>query len=352
MSITVENKEIIRARMLAEVPEKYDRAVGSFFFDTFDPAAAELSRAQQKGADALDDSFVETAEGEDLDRVVYDRKALRRKKATYAVGEITVSGSPGATIPVGLIVVSDAAEFTVTASGAVGEDGFGTVPVMCTVEGTVGNVPAGAIKSFGVSYSGLAGVTNEEATEDGFDEESDEDLRERCLAAMRDPGTSGNPTHYREWAMEVNGVGDARVVPIWNGPGTVKVIIIGADRLSVGETLVQEVAAHIQTKRPVGADVTVVSAVEKPVNVTATVMLEVNADVEKTKADFTAKLAEYLGDIAFDQSFVSHARVSALLITSADVEDHKNLQLNGAAANLTLTDDEVGTAGTVTLNVG
>lgn len=349
MSITIESKETVRARMLEDVPDGYDKTAGSFHWDMLDPVAAEIVRTQQTGEAAVESVFVMTAEGADLDRVVWDRAALTRKEATYAVGEVTVTGNSGTTVPLGLIVAADSVDFRTTEAGTIGEDGTVTLPVMCTTAGSAGNVIAGSVKRFGISYTGLYSVTNPEAMHSGYDAETDEDLRERCLDAIRDPGSSGNATHYREWAMSVAGVGGARVIETWDGPGTVKVVLIGADHLPVDESVAETAAAYIETQRPVGAQVTVTSAVETQINVSASVTLKAGGTVENAAADFTEKLIQYLGNMAFRTNTVSHAKVGALLIGANGVDDYEDLMLNGAEDNLILDDDQVGTIGTVTL---
>ena len=35
---------------------------------------------------------------------------------------------------------------------------------------------------------------------------------------------AGNKYHYREWALEVTGVGDAKIFPRYNGPLSIKVV--------------------------------------------------------------------------------------------------------------------------------
>lgn len=351
MSITIEQKSTVRGRMLADVPAEYDKTAGSFHWDMLDPVAAEIVRAEERGSAAVDGAFVMTAAGEDLDRVVWDRKAITRKSATYAVAEVTIEGEMHTSIPVGLIVASDTVSFRVTEAGMIGDNGIAVMPVMCTTPGSVGNVGAGAIKKFGISYTGLWSVTNTEGAHSGYEAETDEALRERCLEAIRDPGTSGNAAHYREWALEIAGVGGARVKEVWNGPGTVKVVLVGSDNLPVEQTIVDQAEENIESKRPVGASVTVISAVRQEINVSATVYLKAGGTVEDAKKDFSEKLKEYLGGMAFRSNTVSIAKVGAALISSAGVDDYDDLTINGSADNLILSDDMVGVEGTVTLNV-
>ena len=126
--------------------------------------------------------------------------------------------------------------------------------------GSIGNIIAGNIKSFPVTLSGITAVTNTEAMTGGYDAETDDELRLRYLKKVSTPGTSGNKYHYMNWAMEIVGVGDVRVLPLWNGNGTVKVVIINANKGSADANLINEVEAYIEENRPIGANVTVVSA--------------------------------------------------------------------------------------------
>ena len=60
---------------------------------------------------------------------------------------------------------------------------------------------------------------------------------------MRRTPTSGNPYHYQSWANSVDGVGASRVISKWNGAGTVKVVLAGADMEPASEATVAACAA-------------------------------------------------------------------------------------------------------------
>ena len=102
-------------------------------------------------------------------------------------------------------------------------------------------VPIGAVNRFPVTLPGLVSVTNEEAASGGFDEETDDELRERYFEKVSLPATSGSKYHYVMWAKEVSGVGDAKCLPLWNGNGTVKVVIINADKGAASSELISAV---------------------------------------------------------------------------------------------------------------
>ena len=56
------------------------------------------------------------------------------------------------------------------------------------------------------------------------------ELRKRFTEYVSHPITSGNKWQYISWAKSVDGVGDAKCLPLWNGAGTVKVIIVDSGK--------------------------------------------------------------------------------------------------------------------------
>lgn len=186
----------------------------------------------------------------------------------------------------------------------------------------------------------------------GTEEESDNALRARLLNAIQKPSTSGNRYDYYNWAMECEGVGAAKVFPLAGGPGTVKVIIADANMSAAGTGLLKTVREHIEELRPIGADVTVASVVEKAVNVSAGIKLQAGMNLGVVQNAFQAALTDYLHREALDMSYVSLARVGNLLLGTDGVEDYSGLLLNGVSGNMALTEEEIAVTGTVTLEVG
>ena len=48
-----------------------------------------------------------------------------------------------------------------------------------------------------------------------------------------------------------------KVIPLWNGAGTVKIVIVDADNRPADSELISKVKEHIEENRPIGAEVTV-----------------------------------------------------------------------------------------------
>lgn len=296
-------------------------------------------------------SFVDETSGSFIDKDAAGY-GITRKPGTAASVTLTFTGSAGTTIPAGtLCVTQDGLGFATDEDLTLGEDGSGTVTATADAVGTAYNVLAGAIVSTQQAVSGVTSLTNEAAAAGGTDPETDAALFARLDAYKKTPPTSGNDRHYHQWALEVNGVGAASVIRCWDGPGTVKVIIADMALHPVTEELRAEVAAYIETQRPVTAEVTVESAAGVPIEVSVTVETDGTVFKLDTEKELTERLAEYLGEIAFTEGAeVVYNRVLALVMGLPGVTDCSGLTVNGGTANVPLDATQIPMLGSVTVS--
>lgn len=185
----------------------------------------------------------------------------------------------------------------------------------------------------------------------GNDEEEEEHFRSRFLQAVRKPSSSGNVYDYYNWATECSGVGAAKVFPLADGPGTVKIAITNAAKSAAEPGLIEKVKNHIESLRPIGAAVTVISAVEKKINVTAKIKLEKGLNLGAVQDEFLKSFSELLETGAFQDTYISLAKVGNLLLGTLGVEDFCDLAMNGESKNVPLGKEEVAVAGTIMLEV-
>ena len=352
-----EDEETIHRRMLEKAPHGIDTSEGSFFWDTTRPGAIEKAQLVQFTLqNLLQIFFVQTSYGKYLDYLGQVR-GLTRLPATPSAGKVKFIGQPGTVINAGTRVStqssanSSAIIFETAESGVINEQGEVTVSSVCTEAGMIGNVPAGVIVLMVEPVQGVASVTNPEPFTGGTDIEDDDTFRERILDAWRFPATSGNKAHYRLWAREVPGVGDAKVFPLWNGPGTVKVVIVDGNKRAANSELLDAVTTHIEEMRPIGATVTVASATEKQINITANVSLAGGYTIGQVQQLYEESVTNFLGKIVLVESYVSYAQLGKILLETPGVGDHANLLVNGSVANVLLGEEEIPVLGTVTLEV-
>jgi uncharacterized phage protein gp47/JayE len=337
--------EVILQRMLNNLSDEIDKREGSVAYDMLAPKAAELAMAYMELDNVLNIGFAETTYGEYLNRKVAEI-GMTREQAIKAKGSITFNGPNGTVIPQGSVVYTDSGVRFLTDAEVTITNGAATVTITAEEGGNAGNVPANSIINNEIAE---VTCTNPQPTSDGVDTETDEQLIIRYLEQVRRPATSGNVYHYQQWTKEVIGIGDARVVPIWNGPGTVKVIVIGEDKRPVSQSKVDEVFNYIETVRPVGAEVTVESAQGVTIDVSATLVLDEDYNLAQVQPIIQQKITDYFESIAFVESSVKYSRIGLLLLDTEGVLDYSNLTVNGGTSNISIGFNQVPVLGTVSL---
>src|SRR5690606_17281389 len=145
-----------------------DKSQNSLVHDALSPAAIELANFYLLLEEVASKLDIENLEGEELERFVYQRTGIRRKPATKATTIVIISGQEGAKVSKGDLVGAENIKFVIQEDKTIGETGQITVLVECELPGSIGNVPAGAIKYFPVSIPGVVDVYNPEAVTNGY----------------------------------------------------------------------------------------------------------------------------------------------------------------------------------------
>lgn len=312
---------------------------GSYAYDQAAPIAMELWRLYLTLDELVHAFYIDEYSGPYLDAHA-KLFAMARREGTKAHCEIDLTGRDGVTIPAGTaFFTEDGLEFGLTSDVTLVK-GKGLGLLRGAKVGQAYNVPAESVTQVLRSIPGLDSFTAGEA-EGGTDPEDDEALFRRIDERRKRPPTSGNPDHYRQWALSVDGVGDVKVTRVWRGPGTVKVLICGYDRLPVDGTVVERCAAYIETQRPIGAQVTVISAAACPVRVAARVILTASASHAAVRDRLRELVQAYLAEAAFRETVVYANRIGALLMSIDGVVDYGSLTVNGLEGNLILDADSV-----------
>ena len=240
--------------------------------------------------------------------------------------------------------------------------------------GTIGNEYTGPI----LPITTIPGLTSAQITDilvPGDDTETDEELRQRLITALNERPFGGNIASYREYVLAIDGVGAVQVYPTWNGGGTVKLSVLGADFLPASAELVENVQNAVDPPpnqglglgtAPIGAKVTVTAPTELTVNVSATVTLSPGSSTEQVQPLVEAALEAYL--LTVRQSWATNvsdtgveyaadvyvSRVLAAMVSVTGVVNVTDVELNGGTADLILTEtgttQQVPVLGTVTLN--
>lgn len=323
--------------MLSRVPSDVDKREGSIIYDALAPTAYKLAEVYFILNNFINLVLVDTAVGEYLDRIVATH-GITRKAATKAIRKIETNGQVDIGTRWGLedttyVVIEKISNTEYKAE--------------CEQYGEIGNVYSGELENID-NISGITAILTDIITS-GDEEETDDNLRARFYKLVQAPSTSGNADNYVQWALEVPGVGDAKVFPLWNGPGTVKVLIVDSN-MDIDETLEQKVYDYIETVRPIGATVTVDSPVGIGIDVSADIVLDGSRTLNEVKNDFANSFAEYLKETVFEIYSVSYARIGSILLSTPGVADYSNLLINNDTSNVIIDEMEIPIVGTIALS--
>lgn len=362
-SMTTE--EAIRNRMLNNISNEWDKEEGGYIYDSIAPVAIEMVFIGMMVRKVLNLGFAQTTNGTYLDYRAGEH-GIYRKEAVFATGNIKITGKVGAKINAGLKIATEAdttlniqsVEFITTKDVIIPEDGYIYAPIESTVAGNIGNVTANKIIVLVENNNNITSVINTEPTTGGTDTESDVDLLERYLDYVRTPGTSGNVQDYKQWALSVPGVVAVHVIPLWNGNGTVKVVILGGDNKPATEELVKTVTEYISgydnngyRRSPIGSLVTIVSAIPVTINIKANIVIDKDVTtLEKVKTLFESNMEEYIKENAFNSNTIYISKIGGILINTNGVLDYSDLQVNDDSINIPITTEQVAVIGEVELS--
>ena len=344
----------IQNEMLSNISDSYEKSKGYFLWDILKAISIRIKELLESLQDVANSLDVENLSGEKLERFIYQRTCIKRREASYAKGVITVNGN-GSVNEGDFFETEGFVRFKATESAEV--INTADIQIQAINPGISGNVPAQTITKMPITITGISSCVNNAVTSEGYEAETDADLLIRYYERLQMPATSGNVYHYKQWAKEVQGVGDAKVFPLWNGDNTVKVVIIDQNRLPASKELVDSVQEYIdpeitgkgEGEAPIGAFCTVVSAEGKEINISLKITLASGYEQETVKLSIKNSVSQYLKSIAFASDYLSYAVVGATILDVDGVIDYSDLTINGDIKNIECGAEEVMVIGSVEL---
>lgn len=194
--------------------------------------------------------------------------------------------------------------------------------------------------------------------------ESDDEARRRLQNKLSGPDENGNISQMKTWCESVAGVGRARIIPLWNGPNTVKCVIIAVD----GTAPTPEVVASVQEYLDPGEDgmgegvatigqiCTVVAAEPIVVDVNVTVIKSAGSIFSEIQSAFEQALGDYFKSVALEsyspEIKIRYNRISAVITSLDGVVDHEDLTLDGKAENISFSVNQIPILGEVIIKNG
>lgn len=187
------------------------------------------------------------------------------------------------------------------------------------------------------------------------EDESDESLLARILEEAELETGAGSKADYIVWTKEIDGVGNVLVDPLWQGEGTIRIVILGADGREAPQAVIDAVQNHLdpgrkgigEGKAPPGAKVTVATAAIRIVNATIPGLVVVPGyTLEKVKTNAATALRKYLKTVS-PGGVIRLKEAEATIVNALGVQDMGDLLLNGARSNIVLGINELADLGSV-----
>lgn len=228
----------------------------------------------------------------------------------------------------------------------------GAYLLKCEQSGVIGNRYDGNLINMDAVENINSAVLGE-VVHFGANREQDDVLRCRYFNSFEKEAFGGNIADYREKVGSIEGVGQVKVYPAWNGGGTVKLRLLDSDNNIPSSELLERVQTQVDPVQnsgeglgiaPIGHSVTVEAAEQVEVQLTThltfkgsswdNVSNRVNEVIEDYFSELRAKWSE--SDIV-----VRISQIESRLLDIEGIIDIQDTMLNGSDRNLYLSGEEV-----------
>lgn len=359
----------IRDAMLRDIPDDLDKREGGVIMTSIAPSAYAIEEFYLALDQVQRNAFLGSAVGKYLD-YIGESAGTERQHATNAVR----LGVCSAEIPLDSRFSTIDGENSVVyvATKHLGGTNY---EMTAATPGTIGNEYIGQILPidfiYGLEYAEITTVLAP-----GEDTETDTEYRERIILSLREKPFGGNVQSYIDYISKIDGVGGVQVYPVWNGGGTVKCSIIGADLNPCSQELIDRVQTEIDPEQnsglglgmaPIGASVTIGTCTEKPIAIEANVKLAPGYNIDAVEAAATQAITDYYNTLKKDWAKpytegnidyamnVYVAKVTAVLLSVDGIVNATDVKLNNSNNDIALTENattqEIPSNGGVVLNV-
>lgn len=385
--------ESILQRMLDRVPSTMDKRESAIIYDALAPAAMELKLAYIEFDEILNESFGDTASRNFLIRRCAERGIIP-KASTNAVllGEFT---------PTNIDVIGQRFSLGKLNYTVISKIEDGKYQVQCETAGVEGNQYLGTI----IPIEYIDGLETAELTNvliPGEDDENTESLREKYFNSFNENAFGGNRADYIKKVKSIDGVGGIKVSRVWNNDirpadmipsaeviewynstvntlsddvkgwlttiftaainkkltvgGTVLITVIDSDDFSkASDTLLKTVQNELDPERnagegyglaPIGHIVTVKTADEVMVDITANITYTNNYSFDVLKSAIESAITDYMRELRKEWEnqpylIIRISQIETRLLQLEGIIDITGTTINGDTTNLQLSSSEI-----------
>lgn len=395
--------EGILERCLTRVSDSVDKREGAVIYDAIAPAAAELAILYSELGTVMDRAFPDTETGLDLTKKARERGVFRRD-ATRAVrrGYFEDADGNGCELAIGSRFSGGDVNFAVTEKIASGQ-----YRLEAETAGSAGNAYFGTL--FPIDFAeGLAAARLDDVLIPGEDEESDDALRARYYASLEYQAFGGNQADYKNKIEFLPGVGAVKILPTFSGgyfpsdlrppdgaqawinaisgapadvlawlkrayaaisagavtvgAGTVRIVLVNSDWGIPSPDLIASVQAQVDPVErqgegvgiaPIGHTVSVSGVAGKTIDLSFQLTFEDGVAWEDVQKDVRDAVQSYFYELIHtwadaDGLVVRVSQIETKILNVPGVIDIAGTTINGATANISLSETEIPVLGVMT----
>lgn len=333
--------ENVLERNLDRIPDEFDKREGSVIYDSIAPMAIEISLLY-----SYLDFLFKNAFGDTANRYWLIERAKERGIEPYKATKAVIIGRFDAKLNIGDRFFIDDIYYTVSKLQKEEKELF-FYELICNEEGSIGNIEGGKLTPTRIIRNlNLAEIYKLAIL--GEDEEDTEDFRERYFETIKSIAYGGNIDDYRKKVKAIDGVGLVKVIPVWNGGGTVKLIITDSEFKEPTSELISKVQEIIDPipfhqkgvgVAPIGHYVTVVGAKSKKINISCEILKSRDSKLEEIKREIEKDVEEYfktqrkkwatyekVDSNIYVENDIRLAKITSIVLNVADVIDYETIK--------------------------
>ena len=328
-NIEKRNFEYYLSQMMEKVPDDIDKRQGAIIYDALAPAAMVMAQQSLSLSNIVRETYVKTADNEFLDYRAVEH-GTSRQLATYTQAKARFLDDKNNLIdnvevgdrfaslgdnPIFYKVIKINDDLT----GILEAEEVGTRP-----NGYLGQILPVTPNDI-LSWAEIV-----EVTIPAKDNETDDHLRNRLLSTDSWIAYGGNIADYLDMLSKISAVGSAQVYPVWNGGGTVKLVILDNDLLPASSELLTQVKNEIDPPDSEGLGyglasidhtVTVVAPEPITIDISTKIEVDVQRDIEVLQPKILGAIDDYfhLKRVAWSELNKSTGRGYALTIYRSQI---------------------------------
>lgn len=355
--------ENVLERNLDRIPDEFDKREGSVIYDAIAPMAIEISLLY-----SYLDFLFKNAFGDTANRYWLIERAKERGIEPYKATKAVIIGRFDAKLNIGDRFFIDDIYYTVSKLQKEEKELF-FYELICNEEGSIGNIEGGKLTpTRTIRNLNLAEIYKLAIL--GEDEEDTEDFRERYFETIKSIAYGGNIDDYRKKVKAIDGVGLVKVIPVWNGGGTVKLIITDSkfkeptsELISKVQEIIDPIPFHQKGVgvAPIGHYVTVVGAKSKKINITCEILKSRDSNLEEIKREIEKDVEEYfknqrkiwssyekVDSSIYVENDIRLAKITSIVLNVADVIDYDTIKFTDTDKKVfELSEDELPVLGDI-----